>query len=167
MMCDLLLLAVLGDAVIGQVGVPVRDLIEVEVGRREANIGLCVDPDRQRVPISHKDPLADVELAALHEQRVLDVLLADVRLALRLITDRLLARPVANHVQHLGEVPLEADATPPRASSRLHYPNVSLAVQVELWVLFANLVKDFHGLGKLGIPRSEQLVIVLLFLSGL
>ena len=97
-MCGLNLLAVLCDAVIGQVGVPVRDLIEVEVGRREANIGLCVDPDRQRIPVGDKDPLADVELTALDEQRVLDVLLADVRLPLRLITDRLLARPVADHV---------------------------------------------------------------------
>ena len=142
-------------------------LVEIKIGSREANVGLRIDPNCQWVPVCDEHPLSDVELATLHYQRVLDVLLADVRLALRLITDRLLARPVANHVQHLGEVPLEADATPPRASSRLHYPNVSLAVQVELWVLFANLVKDFHGLGKLGIPRSEQLVIVLLFLSGL
>ena len=46
-------LTVLGDTVVGQVGVAIRNFAEVEVSGWETNVGLRVDPDRQRVPVSH------------------------------------------------------------------------------------------------------------------
>ena len=72
-------------------GVPIRDLVEVKISCRETNIRLCIDPNRQWVPVGDEDPLADIKLAALHNQRILDVLLADVQLPILLVTDKLIA----------------------------------------------------------------------------
>ena len=72
-------------------GVSVGNLVEVEVGGREADVGLGVDPDGERVPVSDEDPLADVELATLHDQRILDILLANVQLPVLLVADQLIA----------------------------------------------------------------------------
>ena len=78
MMCDLLFFAVLGDTIITQVSVPVRNLVHIEVSCREADVGFGVNPNCQRVPIGDQDPLPDIKLAALHDKRTLNILLSYV-----------------------------------------------------------------------------------------
>ena len=85
MMCDLLFLAVLGDTIITQVSVPVRNLVHIEVSCREADVRFGVNPNCQRVPIGDQDPLPDIILATLHNHRALDVLLSYVKLAILLV----------------------------------------------------------------------------------
>ena len=86
MMCDLLFLAtVFSDTIITQVSIPVRNLVHIEVSCREADVGLGVNPNCQRVPIGDQDPLPDIILATLHNHRALDVLLSYVKLAILLV----------------------------------------------------------------------------------
>ena len=42
----------------------------------EADVAVVVEPDSERVPARDADPLSDVELASVHDERSLDVLLA-------------------------------------------------------------------------------------------
>ena len=60
-------------------------LIEVKVGGWEPYIRLRINPDRQGIPISDQYPLANVELAALHNHGVFNVLLGDEKLAVLLV----------------------------------------------------------------------------------
>jgi hypothetical protein len=55
----------------------IRNIIRVVVASRESKVGLTVKPNSQRVPISDKHPLSDVELPLFNYKRVLDVLLSD------------------------------------------------------------------------------------------
>ena len=71
--------------------VSITNLVEIEICSWESNVRLRVDPNCQRVPVGDEDPLPDVELAALHNQRVLDILLADVQLTFTLVADQLIA----------------------------------------------------------------------------
>jgi len=72
------LLQVLSNRVVGQVRVPVAQVVEREVACWETDVGFRIEPDSQWVPRSDQHPLADVELAAFDYQGVLDVLLTDV-----------------------------------------------------------------------------------------
>ena len=66
---DLILLAfvvcVLADAVVAQVPIDLQ-IREVELVGCESNIAFVPEPDNQRVPISHKDPLADIKFSAMY-----------------------------------------------------------------------------------------------------
>lgn len=104
-------LAVLCHRIVRQVRVAIVDFTEIEVSGRESDIGLCIDPDRQRVPVCDEDPLSDVKLSALHDHCVLDILLPDVKLAVYLIGNAPTTVLVLYHVQDFTEVAFEADAT--------------------------------------------------------
>ena len=142
--------------------VEICNLVEVKVGRREPNVRLAVNPDRQRVPVRHQDPLADVKLATLHDQCVLNVLLSDVKLSILLVADGLRGVFVLDHVKDLAEVSLKTDASPTRAARRFENPDVTLTVQVKLRVLLSQQIQDFNCLCKLGVPLAQQFVSLLL-----
>ena len=154
--------AILRHTIIRKMRVPVRDLFEIKVGSWEANVRLRVDPNSQRVPVRHEDPLSDVKLATLHYHSVFDVLLHHVQLPILLIADPRGLILVPYHVKNLTEVLLEVNSTTTRTPRRLHDPDVSFTVQVELWVNLAQLVQDLHSLGKLGIFLTDLLVCSLL-----
>ena len=52
-------------------------LLGIVVHECKPDVRLIKDPDRQRIPISDKHPLANVKLLLVDYQRVLDVLLDD------------------------------------------------------------------------------------------
>ena len=66
---DLVLLmstvCVLADAVVAQVPIDLQ-IREVKLVGCESNIAFVPEPDHQRVPISHKDPLADIKFSAVN-----------------------------------------------------------------------------------------------------
>jgi len=99
----------------------VVELVEVEVGGGESDVGLGVHPDSERIPICDQDPLPDVELARLHYHRVLDVLLTNV-LGLSLLGD----------IEDFDQVLVEYNATTSGRACRLDDPNVALTVDVVL-----------------------------------
>ena len=71
--------------------ISITNLVEIEICGWKSNVGLRVDPNRKRVPVGDEDPLPDVKLAALHNQRILDILLADVQLTFTLVANQLIA----------------------------------------------------------------------------
>lgn len=123
-MRDPLRVCMLTNTAIGEVCVPIVDVLVAEVSSRESNVGLLVQPDCERVPVCHKDPLPDVELSFHHNHRVFNILLNDV-----------LAYVLPAYLHDLIEVLLQANSTTARASCRLHDPDVTFAVHVKLRVL--------------------------------
>jgi len=98
-------------------GIPVGDLVEIEISCWETNIWLSVAPDGQRVPVSDQDPLSDIELTTLHDHGILDILLADV-LSLFLLT----------HVQYLNKIFLKAYTPTSRTARWLQDPYITLSI---------------------------------------
>ena len=79
----------------GQIGVPIGIIFEMflnriitkmnvllarrqtEMFRTETEVTIFEHPDRQRIPIGHQKPLANVKFRIVNEQRPFDVLLYD------------------------------------------------------------------------------------------
>ena len=74
---SIVLLGVLLDAVVGEMGKSVVDVIEGVFVVGEAEVALVVEPNGWRREVLDGHPLADVELPAFDEERVFDVLLHD------------------------------------------------------------------------------------------
>ena len=74
---SVVLLGVLLDAVVGEMGKSVVDVIEGVFVVGEAEVALVVEPNGWRREVLDGHPLADVELPAFDEERVFDVLLHD------------------------------------------------------------------------------------------
>ena len=69
--------SILGNRVISKMNKTICDVIRVVVTGRETEIGFLVEPDSERVPVCHENPLSDIEFTLLHYQRVLDVFLCN------------------------------------------------------------------------------------------
>jgi hypothetical protein len=66
---------VLGHTVVGQVGVPVVYIIKRKVTGWESDVGLCVHPHGEWIPICNEDPLPQVKLSVHDYEWVFNVLL--------------------------------------------------------------------------------------------
>ena len=82
--------------------ISIVDLVKVEVRSWESDVWLCIAPYCQGIPVSDEDPLTNVKLPALHNQCILNVLLADI-LCLFLFAQ----------VKDFDEISLEADTSTP------------------------------------------------------
>lgn len=136
--------------------VSVVKVLEGEVARWKPDVWLRVQPDGQWVPGSNENPLADVELAVLNNQGVLDVLLTDV-LGLLLLAE----------VEDLHKVSIQHNAAAARAACWLADPDVAFAIDAKLRVLLFEYFKQLVGLLEEWVSLAEFLdceVVLLLFL---
>lgn len=72
---NIALFVVLLDTVVGEVDVTIVDVIERKIICAETDVTILVHPDFGRAEILDQHPNADVELFALDEERIFDVLL--------------------------------------------------------------------------------------------
>lgn len=97
------------DAVIGDMYCVVK-LVESEVLSTDAQVSLLEDEALERLPRRDEHPLADVELLAVEEERLLDVLLDDLR------------RSLLSWLDDLVQFARAEDTEAARIEARLHYP---------------------------------------------
>lgn len=81
----------------------ISDVVDVVVTGRESEVRLLINPHSQGIPICHKNPLSDVKLSTLNNQRVLHVFLSN-KLRFLLLTE----------IQNLDQLLIQDDASPSR-----------------------------------------------------
>ena len=136
------------------------EVVERELLGAEAQVAVLVEPERQRVPVGDDEPLTDVELGAVDEQRTLDVLLHDV-LALLLHHRRV------HQLQHVLHVVVARDAcvhVQQRRQSRAAHSLVEYFSQKYRWfkltsTLTTKFTSDFHHTKSIHVlVLSSQLI---------
>jgi hypothetical protein len=109
--------------VIGEMYVPIVDIVEIIVLGTEPHIALVIEPHFGRIKILYEHPLPNIELPAQNHQRILDVFLRHILYVL--------AKTVVHNVEQVVEA---ADAAATGHVVGLHDPDVVVPVHLDLGV---------------------------------